>query len=106
MTDSHPVLAARPFPLDDDPLARDPYVRLLRSHCTDPALMTGGADEAARRQRELLGPFLDFFLRHDQDGYYRRLYRRKGLLDGDQVRRDVALADLAGPRRSTASGAA
>jgi hypothetical protein len=98
MTDSHPVLAARPFPLDDDPLARDPYVRLLRSHCTDPALMTGGADEAARRQRELLGPFLDFFLRHDQDGYYRRLYRRKGLLDGDQVRRDVALADLAGLR--------
>lgn len=95
VSDTGQALAARRSPFDGVALADDPYVRVLRKHCEDPELLASSPDEVVGRQSELLWPFLDFFLRHDQNGYYRNLYRRKGLLDGDDVRSDVTLADLA-----------
>jgi hypothetical protein len=94
MTEPGRALAVRRSPFEGALLAGDPYVRLLRSHCEDPGLLESNPDELTRRQRELLWPFLDFFLRHDQNNFYRNLFRRKGLLDGDAVRSDVALEDL------------
>jgi hypothetical protein len=87
------------FSFDDEPLAGDPYVRLIRDHLTDPDLFTGGPEQARARHEALLVPFLDFFLRHDRDGYYEGLFRRKGLLDegadAPAIRPDVALEELA-----------
>jgi hypothetical protein len=94
MTDPARTLAVPRSPFDGALLADDPYVRVLRSHCEDPGLLASSPDEVVLRQRDLLWPFLDFFLRHDQNNYYRNLYRRKGLLDGNAVRSDVALEDL------------
>ena len=46
----------------------------------------------------MLLPFLDFFLRHDRDGYYASLFRRKGLFDEStpeaKLRDDLELEDL------------
>jgi hypothetical protein len=88
------ALAARPSPFEGSRLAGDPYVRLLRRHCEDPGILASTPGEVVDRHRELLWPFLDFFLRRDRGDYYRNLYRRKGLLDGGGVRADVALEDL------------
>lgn len=83
---------------DDEPLAGDPYVRLIRGHLSDPDLFAGGPERARARHEALLVPFLDFFLRHDRDGYYEGLFRRKGLLDEGAatpaIRPDVALEEL------------
>ncbi|MET0189838.1 MAG: hypothetical protein ABW212_12620 [Pseudonocardia sediminis] len=81
-------------------LRGDPYVRLLTTHLDDPSLFTGGPENARARQRELLVPFLDFFLRHDTArGHHRGLFARKGLLDDSGgVRADVDLPDLAALR--------
>ena len=83
-----------------DRLESDPYVRLVAEHLADPALFDGGPEVARRRQEELVGPFLDFFLRHDRDdGHYRRLFQRKGLLnESGGIRGDVALEELVGLR--------
>lgn len=83
--------------LEDEPLYGDPYVQLLLRHVRDPALFSDPPERTRARHVELLIPFLEFFLRHDRDGYYRALYRRKGLLDeaSGGVRRDVQLHDLA-----------
>ena len=90
------LTVADEFRYDSESLAADPYVRLVRQHLLDPKLFTEGPEGALRRQRELLLPFLEFFLRHDNDGFYHALYRRKALLDdGGGVRGDVALEDLA-----------
>jgi hypothetical protein len=94
MTEPGRALAVRRSPFEGALLADDPYVRLLRSHCEDPELLGSNPDEVTRRHRELLWPFLDFFLRHDQNNFYRNLFRRKGLLDGSAVRSDVTLDDL------------
>ena len=86
------------FSFDDEPLAGDPYVRLIRDHLGDPELFAGGPQRARARHEALLVPFLDFFLRHDRDGYHESLFRRKGLLDegaaAPAIRPDVALEEL------------
>jgi hypothetical protein len=85
--------------VEEEELGGDPYVQLLLRHLEDPRLFDGGPDRARALQQELLVPFLDFFLRHDRDGYYAGLYARKGLLDGTgTVRSDVVLEDLAALR--------
>jgi len=93
--DGHGIALGR---MEDEELYGDPYVQLLLRHLKDPDLFRGTPEETRARQEELLVPFLDFFLRHDKDGYYESLFRRKGLLDesGPQpkVRSDVVLEDL------------
>lgn len=83
---------------DDEPLAGDPYVRRIREHLRDRELFAAGPERTRALHEELLVPFLDFFLRHDRDGYYAGLFRRKGLLDEGApqpaIRPDVALEEL------------
>jgi hypothetical protein len=84
--------------LEDEPLAADPYVRLLLQHLRDDSLFRSISENTRARQQSLLRPFLDFFLRHDRDSYYCSLFKRKGLLDESSprlsVRKDVVLEDL------------
>jgi hypothetical protein len=84
--------------LEEERLAADPYVRLLLQHLGDDSLFRGTPESTRARQQALLCPFLDFFLRHDKDGYYCSLFKRTGLLDefslGLSVRRDLVLEDL------------
>ena len=99
MTDGlQAVRATTGFSLEAEPLAGDPYVRLIHEQLTDPDLFAGGPERARARHEALLVPFLDFFVRHDRDGYYESLFRRKGLLDAGAatpaIRADVALEDL------------
>jgi len=77
-----------------DPLSSDPYVQLLLSYLEDRTLLDAGPAAVDLMQNTLLRPYLDFFLRHDQSGFYARLFERKGLLRSGQVRPDVALTDL------------
>jgi hypothetical protein len=83
--------------LADAAILGDPYVQLVLRHVSDPALFDDTPERTKARHAELLLPFLTFFLRHDRDGYYHALYRRKGLLDatGTAPRADVKLHDLA-----------
>ena len=68
------------FDLDGEPLAGDPYVRLVHRHLSDPRLFDAAPDRTRALQEELLRPFLDYFLRNG-GAYYEGLLRRKGLLD-------------------------
>jgi hypothetical protein len=83
--------------IEDEPLHGDPYVQLLLRHVRDPQLFSDTPERTRARHVELLIPYLEYFLRHDREGYYQALYRRKGLLDETTgaVRRDVQLHDLA-----------
>ena len=77
-------------------LRNDPYVELLRRHMQDPDLFRGDPRQTRRRQQELVVPYLSFFLRHDNDGFYRELFARAGLLNRHKtaVRDRVSLDDL------------
>jgi len=98
MSDVQAIAPGTGFAFDDEPLSADPYVRLVHGHLTDPDLFSGGPERARARQGELLVPFLDFFLRHDNGGYYESLFRRKGMLDEaaaePAIRDDLGLEDL------------
>ena len=81
------------------PLSTDPYVQLLLSQLDDPELYRGTPESSRARQQRLLRPFLEFFLRHDRDGFYRGLFLRKGILvessAGAVLREGLVLEDLA-----------
>jgi len=84
--------------LEEEKLYHDPYVQLLLRHLNDPALFSGGPQDSRARQDDLLYPYLDFFLRHDKDGYYAGLFKRKGLLEtaspGNKLRQNIVREDL------------
>jgi hypothetical protein len=74
----------------------DPYLKLLRGHLDDRELFDGTPGQTEARHRQLLLPYLDFFLRHDRDHYYRRLFSRKGFTGPDgELRDDLQVGDLA-----------
>ncbi|MFP4484405.1 MAG: hypothetical protein ACLFO1_06080 [Spirochaetaceae bacterium] len=87
---------AAPSRVSPEYLAEDPYVQLLKSHLQDRDLFKGDPRRTRKRHQELVRPYLDFFLRHDHEGFYRDLFSRSGLLNRHRtaVRDRVSPEDL------------
>ena len=75
----------------------DEYVKILQKILSNRNIMCDFTpNDTEKLQTSLIYPYLEFFLRHDKEGYYKKLFFSRGLAEDNngKLKKDIKLHDL------------
>ena len=74
----------------------DPYYKLLKETLTKNNLFQNSKTQTKQIQQSLVYPYLEYFIRNDNNGYYKKLFYNRGLAKDDKgnLKEQLKLNDL------------